>query len=454
MNKVYRHSVFLQPEKCTGCVNCIKHCPTEAIRVRQGKAVIAEERCIDCGGCIRICPNTAKAVVTDGLAAPERFPWRIALVPPSFYAQFKGRANMAEIHGALRQAGFDDCFDVALAAEIVSEETKKLLPAKKTDSPLLSSACPAVVRLIQVKFPSLLPQVLPLEAPVTLAGRLAKMYACRQFGYRPEEVGTFFLSPCSAKVSAIKNAQDNGDCYNVDGAIPVTEVFAKISTLPAKRQETPVAFVPSIRGLRWGMAGGEWASVNAEHYLVVDGIHNVTKVLDEVEMNRLEGIDFIELQACDGGCLGGYLNVRNRFEARVRLRKTLKAYEEPRNLAERLAPFGGIDLSIRPLDLPPYIRTSAFAHRLDEAIKVMKRYDQILEQLPGLDCGSCGSPSCKTLAEDVALGLAQEMDCVFRLREKIASLADEVLLLSKTMPPSLTRVTQEKAKEGSDDGCS
>jgi iron only hydrogenase large subunit-like protein len=449
MIKAYRHSVFLRPEKCTGCVNCIKHCPTEAIRVRQGKAVIAEERCIDCGGCIRICPNTAKAVVTDGLAALERFAYRIALIPPSFYAQFKAGVNMAGVHGALRLAGFNDSFDVALAAEIVSAETKKLLAAKKSDTPLLSSACPAVVRLIQVKFPSLLPQVLPLEAPVTLAGRLAKMRACRQTGYRPDEIGTFFLTPCSAKASAVKNALANGDCCNVDGAVPVAEVFAKVSTLFGKLQDSPVPLAPGTRGLRWGMAGGEWAAVNAEQYLVVDGIHNVTKVLDEVEMNRLGDLDFLEMQACDGGCLGGFLNVRNRFEARVRLRKLLKSYGEQRALAERLAPLDGLDMAVRPLDLPPYVRTTAFAHRLDEAVRVMKRYDSVLEQLPGLDCGSCGSPSCKTLAEDVALGRAQEMDCIFKLREKIASLADEVLLLSKTLPPSLTRT--QSGTEGNED---
>lgn len=63
----YFHSVRLMPDRCKGCVNCIKRCPTEAIRIRAGKAKITEARCIDCGECIRRCANRAKTAVTDSL---------------------------------------------------------------------------------------------------------------------------------------------------------------------------------------------------------------------------------------------------------------------------------------------------------------------------------------------------------------------------------------------------
>ena len=65
-NEMY-HSVTLDKDKCTGCINCIKRCPTEAIRVRNGKAKIIKERCIDCGECIRVCPNHAKKAIVDSL---------------------------------------------------------------------------------------------------------------------------------------------------------------------------------------------------------------------------------------------------------------------------------------------------------------------------------------------------------------------------------------------------
>ena len=57
---MYKHSVELDVSRCTGCTTCLRHCPTEAIRIRDGHAVINEDRCIDCGECIRVCPSNAK----------------------------------------------------------------------------------------------------------------------------------------------------------------------------------------------------------------------------------------------------------------------------------------------------------------------------------------------------------------------------------------------------------
>ncbi|MDK2889257.1 MAG: hypothetical protein PWP72_2135, partial [Thermoanaerobacter sp.] len=74
----------MDEEKCRGCTNCIKHCPTEAIRVRKGRARIIEERCIDCGECIRVCPNQAKLAITDSLEKLKDFKYTIALPAPSF----------------------------------------------------------------------------------------------------------------------------------------------------------------------------------------------------------------------------------------------------------------------------------------------------------------------------------------------------------------------------------
>lgn len=59
--------------------------------------------------------------------------------------------------------------------------------------------------------------------------------------------------------------------------------------------------------------------------------------------------------------------------------------------------------------------------------------------LPGLDCGACGSPTCKTLAEDIVRGFANDTDCIFILRENIKELANKMVELSNKLPPSLER---------------
>ena len=69
----YFHSVRLEKDKCKGCTNCIKRCPTEAIRVQKEKAKIIDERCIDCGECIRVCPYHAKYALTDNLSSINQY---------------------------------------------------------------------------------------------------------------------------------------------------------------------------------------------------------------------------------------------------------------------------------------------------------------------------------------------------------------------------------------------
>ena len=79
------HSVILDKDKCMGCTNCIKRCPTEAIRVRDGKALILSERCIDCGECIRVCPHHAKRARFDHFSMLDNYSYKIALPAPALF---------------------------------------------------------------------------------------------------------------------------------------------------------------------------------------------------------------------------------------------------------------------------------------------------------------------------------------------------------------------------------
>ena len=66
--------------------------------------------------------------------------------------------------------------------------------------------------------------------------------------------------------------------------------------------------------------------------------------------------------------------------------------------------------------------------RLDDnfmvAMEKMQEIERIYAELPGLDCGACGSPSCRAKAEDIVRGFTSERDCVVRMRETIDQLME------------------------------
>lgn len=408
------HSVTLDRDKCKGCINCIKRCPTEAIRVREGKASIIPERCIDCAECIRICPHHAKKALCDSLAVLEKFDYTVALPAPSFYGQFNNLEEPDLVLAALGDLGFDDVFEVARAAELVSEATRRLLQDGHMPRPVISSACPAVVRLIRVRYPDLIDHVLPLVAPVELAARMAKAQAAEKTGLPPEKIGCVFLSPCPAKVTAIR-APVGSTKSQVDAAVAVKEVYPRLLGLMKKRQSAENLSTAGRIGIGWAESGGESAGlVTVDNYLAADGIENVIRVLEDLEDEKYPGLDFVELDACAGGCVGGVLQVENPYIAKAKLKALRRYMPVSKNHLGKSIPVEMLwdkDLVYAPVLELGQTRAESFAR--------YGRLQQILEQLPGLDCGSCGAPTCQALAEDVVRGAAAMEDCVVLLRRRM-----------------------------------
>ncbi|RJQ08211.1 MAG: 4Fe-4S dicluster domain-containing protein [Bacillota bacterium] len=435
----YFHSVTLDHEKCRGCTNCIKRCPTEAIRVREGKARIFEERCIDCGECIRACPNHAKSALTDSLDRLCGFDFTVALPAPAFLGQFRRTSMPEKVLAALLTAGFDDVYEVAVAASVVSYAVRRYLMTRDFKKPLISSACPAIVRLIQVRFPALLNLVVPIDTPMEVAGVLAKREAVKKTGLDPARVGVFFISPCAAKVTAVKQPVGR-DKSAIDGVFSMSQIYGLVVK---KLKDAPSGLGlqrASSSGILWGRSGGENAEVGYGELLAVDGVHNVIAVLHEVEKGRLSDVDYLEAQACVGGCIGGPLVPENPFVARANIKAMAHMVaDRPLPVAEAgmqaLYDEGTLSMVKR---IPPRPVMS-----LDEdvtmAMAKVELLEKTVESLPNLDCGSCGSPSCRALAEDIARGLAFETDCVFKLRERVRDLAAEMKELAEKVPPSMER---------------
>jgi iron only hydrogenase large subunit-like protein len=442
----YFHSVTLDEKKCKGCTNCIKRCPTEAIRVRKSKARIINERCIDCGECIRVCPYHAKKAITDSLEIIKSFKYKIALPAPTLYGQYDTNYTRNKILNGLKLLGFDDVYEVARGAEIVSYATKKLLEKGDYEKPLISSACPAVVRLIQVRFPSLINNLVKIQSPMEVSALMARKKAMELHHLSNDEIGVFFITPCAAKVTSIKAPYEK-EKSAVNGAISIKDIYLNLLNNMDKSLKNFSLEQSGIEGIRWAGPGGEALGLSIDNYIAVDGIHNVIRIFEEIEKDRLEDIEFVEALACVGGCLGGPLTVENAYLARSRLKKHMKEIEKMESLAMNMQneEFGIANIltdNINNLEWKENIQHRPIM-KLDEdiskAIRKLEELERINESLPGLDCGACGAPSCRALAEDIVREIADETDCIFKLREKVRHLAIQMSELESKMPPVLDK---------------
>jgi iron only hydrogenase large subunit-like protein len=414
-------SVHLKEDLCMGCINCIKRCPTQAIRVRNGKAVITKEFCIDCGECIRICPHHAKEATYDSPEIMKQYEYTVALPAPSLYGQFNHLEDVNIVLTALKKMGFDDVHEVSGAAELVSEMSRTYVAEHKEKWPIISTACPSVVRLIQVRFPNLIEHLLPICAPVDLAAAMAREKAMEKTGLSREKIGIIFISPCPAKVTAVK-APIGIVSSEIDAVLAIKEIYPIL--LPLMKHSIDDVEELSISGrigIGWGSTGGEAGSLLTDNYLAADGIENVIKVLEDLEDQKFDQLEFIELNSCAGGCVGGVLTVENPYLAKVKLQRLRKYL--PVSCSHLVSGVDGDNFWTDDVKYEPVFK---LGNDMKESIANMSRVEELCEKFPRLDCGSCGAPTCKALAEDIVRGVAKEQDCIHILRDYIHKLSDEL----------------------------
>jgi iron only hydrogenase large subunit-like protein len=393
----------------------MKGCPTKAIRVKNGKAIINKERCIDCGECLRVCQYNAVVPITTSSADLDKFRYRVAVPSPVLYSQFGQHVMPNEILSVLKELGFDFVYDEALMCEMTSGAIEEYLDDNKGPKPVISSTCPVVVRLIQRLFPSLCNRIIPIEPPREIAAKNLRVEISNKYKVKKEDIGIIHITPCAAKMVSINHPETLQKSY-LDGALSIQDIYNKIM-MKLKKAKKPYILenqrqVSGI-GIGWAIAGGEIRGLKYFHSISVSGVYDTIKILEDVEAGRLDNIEYLGCLICPDGCVGGPLTVENRFMAKSNVLRLIKTFGGKRRVTAHFVKklyqekFFSFEASVKPKPFSPLDKNR------EKAIRKMKLLEKTFEKLPHTDCGVCGAPDCRTFAEDVARGEAKISDCLF-----------------------------------------
>ena len=404
-------SIMFDKDKCRGCTNCMKRCPTQAIRLIDGKAFINIAKCIHCGECIKICPYNAYT--------PESIEWydhmhdspkkyKIAIPTTTLYGQFPRGTDICKVQNSILKLGFDFVYDASWAADLAAKALKLKIAHEKNVRPYITTTCPAAIRLIKYRYPSLMDNLILIREPMEIAGILARERARKKFNLKDEDIKVFYISPCPAKLLAVTNPI--GDYKpSVDWGIPLNKIYGELFR-EVIREDNITCSYPSLSGMKWAVAGGQSKHAGLNNYIAVHGMENIIQILDEIENGKLSDIDFVEALACVNGCVGGTFNVVNPFIATSSINYISTSLEDECinpdiDRFEELYESGFFNYKLKEVE--KFSKLS-----LKEAVEKNEKIREICDKLPGLDCGSCGAPTCLAHAEDVYNNESEFEDCV------------------------------------------
>ncbi|MEW6355918.1 MAG: [Fe-Fe] hydrogenase large subunit C-terminal domain-containing protein [Planctomycetota bacterium] len=368
MDAAAHNSVAADAQKCRQCLRCISACPTEALRLVRGKLTILDHLCIDCAACIGACSTGALGVKGLTPALPEHRKGMALVLPAAFLSQFGAGVGGEQIVRVLGDIGFEevivaDAWEVALREAVIKCSEEGTVPR-----PVISPACPAVVNLVESRFPSLIAHLAPFCSPLEairhgLAGRSA-----------------IFVIACPGQRSVLE--RDSG----VMAIAPATLRHVILPQVVALRREAP-------KPVRETKEGPESPGL-----LRVSGIRHVINVLEDMENGLLQDMRVIETAACEQGCFGSPLLSEDPFVGRHRWETSRAMADVTAAVVKRSAPYAA----------RPGVRLDP---DMAQAIAKLSRIEKLTKSLPGRDCAMCGAPTCAAFAEDVVLGRAEKSAC-------------------------------------------
>lgn len=322
---------------------------------------LSQTDCVNCGQCCSVCPTGAIVIkkdiskVWEAIYNPDKKV--IVQIAPAVrvalgeeFGFSKGKNVMGYIVSALRKIGFDAIYDTAIGADMtVEEESKEFMKRIESGNniPLFTSCCPAWVRYVEKKHPELLKNISTCRSPMEMFGAMVKKHSKINFTNDRREPFVVAIMPCTAKKYECDREEFKKDNIPyVDCVITTQELVTmlketgiKMSEIESEAPDMPFGLA-SGSGVIFGVTGGVTESVirrlNADNsplaiknissigvrglegikefsiesnsrtykFAVVSGLSNAETIIKSME-NGTNNYDFIEVMACQNGCISG-----------------------------------------------------------------------------------------------------------------------------------------------------
>lgn len=396
--------VYSVDAQCRDCYKCVRHCPVKAIRVENDHAAVTPQTCILCGRCVSVCGHSAKQVRDDlprARALLRRCRTVHASLAPSFVSEFPG-VRPAQLAAALHRLGFAGVHETAEGAERVSQEVAALLD--RADAGLfLSTACPVAVELVTRYRPDFAAALTPVMPPMLAHAVQLKA----RFG---ADAHVVFIGPCIGK----KRDADQSPAL-IHTALTFEELRRWLTVTGINPGDLPDApgYARPGSGALYPLEGGMNQTLRAflqrrdldDALLTVSGLDHIAATLDTLDPRPATRPLFIELLACEGGCIAGpKITARNAIAAHLHVldhaRSAVARTPAPADIAQSWRP--------DPVDTPAFS-----AQQVAATLHLLGKYQKEDE----LNCGGCGYDSCRALAQAILQGVAEPQMCVSHMRQ-------------------------------------
>lgn len=362
-------SMHLHGELCRRCMQCIQVCPTQALRVHRGAPSVLTHLCIECTSCIQTCPAGALSMeVPDRVPSPS--PSTVLVLPPAFLFQFGADVAPDAVLAALGALGFADVRLLSGWDASLQDAVRDWARQRQGAGPVISSVCPAVINLVETRFPSLLSDLAPWVTPVEAVVR---------------DLGTsdVVMAVCPAQRTSLLAA-----------GVPDTHLVSPQMLREALRPHAQRGASAPGAPLAGALTGHD------PETLRVEGLRSVIDILEDLENGQLQDLQVLELYACNHGCFGsGMMKAGSAALAAHRWQSMGRQASSDAHAFRRerpYAPRSGVRLD------PDMVK----------AMKKLARIEELLRGLPGRDCGQCGAPTCRAFAEDVVLDRISLRACI------------------------------------------